>query len=403
MDVLERFHEYETRTVALDTDSARRLLDAAGPALSLSPGAVRGTFDVTAGHHVGSIVLDGIRVVISPKIRPDNLFLMLEAGIPADRWRKETFDYQVDQDLLPSIISFFARTADAALARGVLRAYRSIDDRLVALRGRIDMREQIRKPALSSPIACTFDEYTPDNAENRFLRAALRRARRVSSVPIEVRRSIDRSLVRLDEVADVAVHPDDFDRLVFTRLNQHYEPALRLARLVLRNLTLLDDHGGTGASSFLVDMNDLFQRFVTLRLRRALNGTLRLIDEPLRHLGHNGQVRMYPDLEFHDLLTNRVAYVGDVKYKLTSDGRARASDYYQLLAYCTALHLSEGVLVYCLADGDPPKRIVDVNHTDIRLRTYPIDLRGDTESVDRSINNLAVWISRRSQESRRAA
>ena len=29
---------------------------------------------------------------------------------------------------------------------------------------------------------------------------------------------------------------------------------------------LIDDAGSTGASSFLVDMNFLFQRFITLRL-----------------------------------------------------------------------------------------------------------------------------------------
>jgi len=397
MAALERFHEYETRTVALNADSARRLVDAAGPALSISPGAVRGTYDITAGHHVGSIVVGDISVVISPKIKPDNLFLMLEAGIPADRWRKETLDYKVDQNLLPSVISFFARTVDAALARGVLRAYRSIDERLVALRGRIDLREQIRQPALASPVACTFDEYTSDNAENRYLRAALRRARRVTSVPIDVRRSIERSLIRLDEVSDVIVQPDDFDRMVFTRLNRHYEPALRLARLVLSNLTLLDDHGDAGASSFLVDMNDLFQRFVTLRLRRALNGSLRLIDEPTRHLGRGGQVTMYPDLEFHDPLTNRATYVGDVKYKITADGRARSADYYQMLAYCTALNLPEGVLIYCLADGDPPRRVVEVVHTDIRLRTFPIDLRGDADAVDGAIQELADWIKDRSR------
>ena len=41
-------------------------------------------------------------------------------------------------------------------------------------------------------------------------------------------------LVALEEVSDVAVAADDLDRIAITRLNAHYEPALRLARLVLR-------------------------------------------------------------------------------------------------------------------------------------------------------------------------
>lgn len=45
---------------------------------------------------------------------------------------------------------------------------------------------------------------------------------------------------------------------------------LRLARLIMSNLTLVDQRGDTRASTFMVDMNDLFERFVTERLRRAL-------------------------------------------------------------------------------------------------------------------------------------
>lgn len=390
-----RLREYETATVALRPELARRLAETAGSALSVTLGDDEAIYDLTAANHVGSIVLDDVRVLISPKIKPENLFLLLEAGIPAHQWRNETFDYQVDRNLLSSVIGFFARTVETTLARGVMRAYRSVDDRLVALRGRIDLRSQIREPAIASPIACTFDEYTADNTENRYLRAALRRARRVGAVPIDARRLLDRSLARLEEVADEAVHPDDFDRIVFTRLNQHYEPALRLARLVLRNLTLLDHHGGTGASSFLVDMNLLFQRFVTQRLRRSLQGRLLVVDEPTRYLGRRRQVAMQPDLEFHEPRLDRIAYVGDVKYKLTSDGKARAGDYYQMLAYCTALDLREGVLIYCLADGAPPEHAVEVVHTNTTLYTVPIDLSGNSAAVDQAITDLANWIAER--------
>ena len=41
-----------------------------------------------------------------------------------------------------------------------------------------------------------------------------------------------------------------------------------LARLILSNLTLTYVGGSTSASSFMVDMNDLFQRFLTERLTK---------------------------------------------------------------------------------------------------------------------------------------
>src|SRR5690606_40416516 len=67
-------------------------------------------------------------------------------------------------------------------------------------------------------------------------------------------------------------------------------PALRLARLLLANLTLVDQRGATSASSFMVDMNRLFERFVTERLRRALQGRLEVRDQTRAHLGVGNRV-----------------------------------------------------------------------------------------------------------------
>ena len=63
------------------------------------------------------------------------------------------------------------------------------------------------------------------------------------------------------------------------------------------------------------------------------------------------QVAMRPDLVFREPGGDE-RYVGDVKYKLTADARGRSGDYYQLLAYTTAMDLPEGVLIYCRRQDD---------------------------------------------------
>lgn len=128
-----------------------------------------------------------------------------------------------------------------------------------------------------------------------------------------------RSLTRFEEVADVPVDPDAVLRIHFTRLNRYYEPALRLARLILRNTTLTDRVGTADASAFLLDMNELFQRWLARRLGRALRGRLVVHEEPTVHLGERRRVSMAPDLVFRT--SDGVAYAGDIKYKLASSGR----------------------------------------------------------------------------------
>ncbi|MEE3853535.1 hypothetical protein VZC37_24590 [Gordonia sp. LSe1-13] len=382
--------EYESRDLDL-TRSQAEALQSTG-SVSVSP-APADRWRVTATSYVGTLVVGDRRLLIRPKINPENLFLLLEPGLPHSSWRREAFEYDESSDLLSSVLAFFARTLETTLARGVLRSYKSTEEPLVALRGRLDVPKQFRRAGVLTPVACTYDDYTEDISENRILRAAVQRALRVPQVDPIDRQRLMRQLVALDGVADQAVVPEDIARIQLTRLNQHYAPALGLARLVLANLTLTDSQGAASASSFMVDMNDLFQRFVTERLRRELRGRLDVIDEPSVHLGTGRQVAMLPDLLFRNLHGQNL-YVGDIKYKLANDARGRSGDYYQLLAYTTALDLREGVLIYCRhRDDGTDSRTVTVRNTGTKLVLRSLDLSGSPDRVEEELTNLAEGIA----------
>jgi 5-methylcytosine-specific restriction enzyme subunit McrC len=386
--------EHETQVIAMSPSAARDLMRLASGRVVVTPAPEGGQWHVTATHHVGTVVLPELELLIRPKIPIDNLFLLLDVGLPEEAWRPESFAYASDPNLLPILATFFARTLERTVATGLLRAYRTEAARLIAVRGRIDFPAQVRQPGVASPVACRFDEYTADIDENRYLKAAVRRLLRVPGVRPETRRGLSRELVRFEEVADVHVDVDLPGRLILTRLSRHYRPVLRLARLVLGNVGLLDRPGQTAASSFLLDMNDLFQRFVGDRLARHLHGHLEVSEEPVHHLGINHRVAMQPDLVFRTA-EGHLAYVGDAKYKATSSGLGRSSDYYQLLAYTTALRLREGVLIYCQVDGEAPPRLVEVRHTGARLCTYALHLAGTPAVVEESLAELAEWIAER--------
>ena len=397
---LLRFVEYDTIDVPLLDRRARRLEADAGRYLSVAPHPDPGMWSLSAREYVGTLVVDDMRVLIRPKIRLENLFLMLEVGLPEQAWRKEDFDYDVNPDLLRSLVSFYARTLETTLARGLYRSYRNREEDLKAIRGRIDFGRQLSRARLPMPVACRYGEFTSDVIENRGLRAAVRLSLRVVGVPATDRRRLMRELVAMEDVSDSHVSGDDLQRIHYTRLNDHYRPALGLARLLLDNLTLVDQRGGTTAASFMVNMNDLFERFVTERLRRALLGRLVVESQTVDHLDEGNQVRIKPDLRFRHPGSGSVTYVGDIKYKLTDDAVARSADYYQLLAYTTALDLPEGVLIYCQTDGGKPAGEITVRHAGKRLHVRALDLRGSPAQVTKEIEGLATWIAARSEQVR---
>lgn len=386
---LELF-EYDSQVVGLSDDEARRLAASAPKALTVSPASIAGRWTVKADCWIGTMNVDDISVLIRPKIRPENVFMMLESGLTGEAFGPDTFNYAVTGDLLRAVVALFVRTAELALGRGPLHAYRSLQEPLATVRGRLDVPAAIARAGLLMPIDCEFDEFTADVIENRCLKAALRRALRIPALDPNLRHGLHRLLVPLSEVADVEVPAEKIDQVVISRLNQHYRPTLDLARLILKNLTLVDARGAVAATTFLVDMNVLFQRFMTWRLRSALLGALTLGDEPRWHLDDARSVGMDPDLEFRR--GEQTVMVGDLKYKLAAAGKGRTSDYYQLLAYATALNLDDGVLIYCgTAHRDRPLTVL-VRHTGKRLHTWSVDLTGPASAVSAEITRLANWI-----------
>jgi len=141
-------------------------------------------------------------------------------------------------------------------------------------------------------------------------------------------------------------------------------------------------------------MPKLFEAFIHARLRRHLAGVLDVVaQQQHRFAANRSDPRIQPDLEFR--IGKETRYVADAKYKLTTDGLGRISDYYQLLAYATVLQVPEGVLIYCHDDGDPPPSRLIVQNTSIVLWVRAVALNGTPSDVDARLRNLAVWIAGR--------
>ncbi len=389
--------EYQKQRVRLSRSAARDLN--ATDYLAVAPDPEPGWWQVTAGHHVGTLVTEDLRIYVEPKIRLENLFLLLGVGLRESDWRKAAAHYALSQDLLPAVVSFFTRSVDLTLRRGVYRSYREERERLRTVRGRLDFPQQITRAGIAYPIDCRFDEHTADVAENRYLKTAVLRALRVPGVLHEDRLRLRRTLIALEEVSDRAVPPELLDRITFNRLNAHYEPSLRLARLLLKNLTLQHQAGTTQALSFMVDMNYLFERYVTHRLRQVLRGTLEVKSQYAATFDHDRTFTVYPDLVFNR--AGAPAFVADVKYKVAESQRGLpTSDHFQLLAYTTALDLPEGALIYCRDPNQPGTgyEAITVRNADRRLYSCGLEMSGSPVEVEGEIKSLAEWIIKQTHE-----
>ncbi|NLT27388.1 MAG: restriction endonuclease, partial [Microbacteriaceae bacterium] len=78
--------EYESVDLDLTRVQAEALARTGFVEIGPAPG---GRWRLRAGSHVGTLAIDGLHLLIRPKIRPENLFLLLEPGLPPHAWRQE--------------------------------------------------------------------------------------------------------------------------------------------------------------------------------------------------------------------------------------------------------------------------------------------------------------------------
>ena len=64
--------------------------------------------------------------------------------------------------------------------------------------------------------------------------------------------------------------PGAVPEIRYTRLDEHYRPAVELARLIIENSSLELFEGEVAGASFLIDMNRVFEQFLYVALGEAL-------------------------------------------------------------------------------------------------------------------------------------
>lgn len=135
-----------------------------------------------------------------------------------------------------------------------------------------------------------------------------------------------------------------------------------------------------------MDMNTLFQEFVTVALREALGVSDRVfLEENIDTLDKGGKVKLKPDLTWWE--GSECIFVGDAKYKRIENESVPNADLYQLHAYVTALDLPGGLLIY--AQGEAETATYTVRNSGKRLDVVALDLRGPFDAVLKRIDGIA--------------
>ena len=370
-----------------DASSLRRAVTT----MSVVPSSdVPGRYDLTPGSEVGVVALDSCCIVIRPKVPIDRVLFLVSYALDSANWREKAALYNTAEDIVEGMAAVFAHELRRALRRGLLQGYRSTEDALTTVRGRIRFDEQLRRRfGVPLPLEVRFDEYTEDTELNRVLRAALWRLSRLPIRSRHVRSMLGFcSAVLADAVTLIEYPRDALPEFRWDRLNQHYRVAAELALMILRSTSVELAEGRAVGTGFVIDMNVVFEEFVRTALREALGLAPAIFPSGSKAsvvLDERAKIRLEPDLSWW--VGGSCVFVGDAKYKRISVKGINHPDLYQLLAYTVALRLSAGLLVYAAGEAEWVEHTVV--HAGKRLEVTTVDLTGSPEQILADIARIA--------------
>jgi 5-methylcytosine-specific restriction enzyme subunit McrC len=372
------------RLVELRRSVADALAVASG--IQVTPTDRPGWWFVAPGTQVGVVSVDALQVVIQPKIGIGRLVFLMGYARNPKFWRDDRVLLDPDADLPAALADAFVRLARRALDQGLLKGYVTVDESLPVLRGRIREADQLRRRwGRAIPLEVRYDDHTVDIAENQVLRAAAERLLRMRQVGDWHRSALRRLRLQL---ADVTAPVRGGVRPSWTpsRLNARYIPALEIAELILSGRSFEQRVGDVVVSGYLVNIASVFEDFVTVALREALmsyGGRSSL--QHRTFLDEEEGIPIRPDFVWFE--HGRPRIVTDAKYKAEKPAGFPQADWYQMLAYCTALGLPVGHLVYAKGFEDAQEHVV--RNAGVRIIAHTVDLDAEPAALLHAMAELA--------------
>lgn len=363
---------------------------------------------VSPKQFVGSIQLGDRLVEFLPKIEsPDknrppavrqNLLQMLLVAHDLDLSHSTQADLEhTSGSWLDMLMRYFCQALSRQVRHGLVKRYRSEEDDLAVVRGRLLIEEQLTRNLVHQErLACEYDELDENHLLNQLFKWVLQRMLRLalSERTLQAARELLGVFADVDDVRPSSAAVDAYN---LDRASERFGFCWQLAKAFLKGDTT-DLFGGTQNSfALLFDMNLLFESYVGKVLRNTLRRHPQHVQlqDTRFHLVRNSQnnhrlFQLRPDIVLEH--GGQAIAIIDTKWKrLKPEQRkvgVKSTDFYQMHAYASRYRCNSVLLLYPWdpASGNTvgERRRFEVEDTSIVIRVGELDM-SDLDQVARQL------------------
>lgn len=308
--------------------------------------------------------------------------------------------------LLDILIRVFADRLLAAVRRGLPRQYRTREEDLGTLRGRLNVgRQYTVLAARPNHLACRYDELSSDIALMQVMKACVLFVSRFARGG-ETRRRLEELRYLLADISTVPLSALPWADVRIDRSNKSWAELVILVRMLLARdwQDTRHDPGRQQGISLLFPMNDLFETYIaTLAGRVARRHGLAVETQGgglfcLREEDGLGRqlFKTRPDIIIREP-AGRVRLIIDTKWKRIGSqmedkkqGVSQA-DVYQMMAYGELYDCAKLVLLYPRQDINKIRREFKTNTKDNRfVRVCDVDVRVKLSEMEAELLGIII-------------
>ncbi|MBT4969317.1 MAG: restriction endonuclease, partial [Bacteroidetes bacterium] len=239
----------------------------------------------------------------------------------------------------------FLTETEKIIKQGLRKNYRTIEENLSKLKGKILFTNHIKKNSLhQEQFYVQHEIFDKDNFLNQILFKALNILYSISDNSTHHVR-IKRLLLHFEEISDENITATWFDRIYYNRNTERYRQAIKLAKLIILRYSPDLKGGNENILAITFDMNALYENYVYRKLKVLEFNNKIPIDgvfaQNRKPFWESRGVRA-------DILvkTQSGSFIIDTKWKILKDTKPSDDDLKQMLVYNVYYDSSLSILLY---------------------------------------------------------
>lgn len=378
-----RLSEWNSITISDDNVNFKeRLLDLQGRRI-IEINLLKNGLKITANSRVGFESNDLFNIEIKPKIPRISILKMvsfIHDFIPIESEENANLG-EGDNNLLDLLIYQWLILIEKLTPR-MRQNYVTINNNERYIKGKIDFNKFAKRGVVLAETPVEYQRFEINQVLNQYIKAGLNNFKRATTNPLIVNK-INLLLRKFTVISDIYLDTNMIEKIIFslTRLEEEYKIPLSYLNWILRISG--QGIGNNFGTSFWINMNTLFQQYLTSFIERYsmnLRVESEISNRTIFQYDADANPQKISSISIRpDMLVfsgNELTHIVDFKYKSYNQTSVSTSDLYQLSNY--GLSIGEGIvrplILYPIVESFSDQ-IVNVN-IPILKRKQQITIRG---------------------------